>query len=495
MLIGDTLVSARCGSRGCLSCHRKKLRAFVAPALELGDFEGEKLYSLVITPKVGRVYTQEDVNDFLASVRLLLRKWRQYYGLGHAYWVAECVVKWDEEYTNIRCPVLESVEEGLTKVDSSMADCHIIAKEAVRGIVEECLKGDNCPFCRGKGYLPAVHLHVHVAMSTQPFWYGRGNAPVSGVQDFGGRGLKGFIESVDLGFTSSEELKQKEGIAGYISKACMMYMSKVDGTKTHHKHAEKTQDWEASQNTAMVASAIYGQNRHRGTIGRAYGLRLKTRNPKLIPQFVHEAGDGVLDVDYQTGEIRGGGFALAALDGRLHQEVADSKLRSKVRLIARYMDPEPTTEIKSVQLGKKLARSGFFGPRVQQIQDETINVLIKTQVDGVSSTVEEGTFDGFYESNFGRIFVRRSGGSSAFYTECERVTLECFSKEWVDTYLLRSSDVWFSPVEDGCVLGKGRSVAFLPIGEYHDVCDIEHWLRIFRIYGYKGLVQELKSIA
>ena len=156
ILIGNTLVATRCGSRGCLSCHRKKLRNFVAPAMELASMPEEKLYSLVITPKVGRVYTQEDVDGFLKSVRVLLNKWRRYYGLGHAYWVAECVVKWDEVYSNIRCPVLESVENGLSDIDRTMKDCHIQSKEAVRGIVEQCLKGDNCPMCRGRGYLPSV---------------------------------------------------------------------------------------------------------------------------------------------------------------------------------------------------------------------------------------------------------------------------------------------------------------------------------------------------
>ena len=141
-----------------------------------------------------------------------------------------------------------------------------------------------------------------------------------------GKGLKGFVESVGLGFTSSEELRSQQGIAGYISKACMAYLSKVDGSTTKHSDPDRTQDWERSQDSAMIASAIYGTNRHRGTIGRAYGLKCRKRDPKLVPQFVpQEDGQGALRVDYQTGVVRGGGYAHSVLDGRIAETIADER--------------------------------------------------------------------------------------------------------------------------------------------------------------------------
>ena len=496
ILIGNASIAPRCGSRACLGCHCCKLTGTMSSALEMDEVEGEQLYSLVMTPKQ-RVFNRDDVKSFLCGVRETLNRWRRYYDLGYAYWVSECVVKWFEPPTEIPCPVRESVRDGLSAIYSSMSHYYVEAALAVREVIENCLSGGNCPLCRGKGYLPSVHLHVHVAMSTKPFWYGEGPSTVPGLQDFGGRGLKGLVDSAGVGFTSVEELRKKEGIAAYISKACMLYMSKVSGLSTSRHDQDKVQDWCSSQDAAMIASAIYGENRHRGTVGRAYGLRYKKKDPKLSPQFISNGiGDDSLGVHLGTGELVRGGHAIAALDGRLEAEVVRSKFDAHIRQIADGMDPESRIEFHSLKLGKKAARSGALGSGVQRLSSrETINVLIKTEVDGVSSTVEDGSFDWFYEQNFGRIFVRHSGGSSVYFAEAERVCLKGFSEDWCDTYIVGSCDYWFSPFEEGCVLGKGSTVTFLDRRLYDILADVDHWLLLFRKYGYHGVIQELREVS
>ena len=139
---------------------------------------------------MGRVRTQEDVDNFLTSVRALLRDWERYYGLEYAFWVAEFVPKYDEERTLIPCPVrTRPLEEG---IEEKYQEREVDQVKAVQAC---CHAGIGCPVCDGTGYLPSGHLHVHLAISCDPFWWGRGEKKKEDVyQDFGKRGFHGFLD-------------------------------------------------------------------------------------------------------------------------------------------------------------------------------------------------------------------------------------------------------------------------------------------------------------
>ena len=92
-----------CNSRGCLTCHQKKIRKSISAIEEVRKYRGSSMYAIVFSPKVGRVKTRQDVDTFLGAFRRLLRRWQRSHGLHFGYWVAETVVKDDEEPTNIPC--------------------------------------------------------------------------------------------------------------------------------------------------------------------------------------------------------------------------------------------------------------------------------------------------------------------------------------------------------------------------------------------------------
>ena len=46
-----------CNSRGCLTCHQKKIRKSISAIEEVKKYPGSSLYAIVLSPKVGRVKT------------------------------------------------------------------------------------------------------------------------------------------------------------------------------------------------------------------------------------------------------------------------------------------------------------------------------------------------------------------------------------------------------------------------------------------------------
>ena len=222
--IGDSVHGARCGSRSCFSCARNKLERFGNIATHLKREPGEVFRSCVITPRDNRqTRTRQDIADFFTSFRKMLRSWNRSAGLGYAFWTAEGVVKWDEQ-GSIPCPLRESAPPDEWLYNSSAE-----LRAEVETLRQECHDG-NCKFCGGSGYLPAVHLHVHLLTSSKPFYYGAGEsdtglAAMHPDGQGGYTGLDGFCSRFGL-FSRVETVRDVGHLQKYLSKAMVKYTTK-----------------------------------------------------------------------------------------------------------------------------------------------------------------------------------------------------------------------------------------------------------------------------
>ena len=268
--IGNNVVGARCGSRSCFSCARNKLERFGNIATHLKREPGEVFRSCVLTPRDNRqTRTRKDIAEFFSNFRKMLRSWNRSAGLGYAFWTAEGVVKWDEQ-GSITCPLRQSVPPDEWLYNSS-ADL----KVEVKNLRQQCYDG-NCKFCQGSGYLPAVHLHVHLLTSSKPFYYGAGESDTALAAMHpdgkgGYTGLDGFCSRFGL-FSRVETVRDVGHLQKYLSKAMVKYTTKgaTDG--------KGKIDYEGSALEQAVVSWTIGNNRSRGAVGRAYGLSSRTKN-------------------------------------------------------------------------------------------------------------------------------------------------------------------------------------------------------------------------
>ncbi len=330
----------RCRSRGCLECHQSKLSRMMETAALVKALPGEVLRTFVLTPEAP-VRTREDVADFLASVRGLLRAWEQRYGLGAAWWVAEVVRKPDWERTAIPCPMRD------TPLPEEVADR--LAPRSL-GVLDEarmaCLSGEACAMCGGTGTLPGVHLHAHVVAVCRPFWYGRGSPPAgSTFEDFAGRGYRGLGDEFRLGWSGVQKLRSRGGLAAYVSKAARKYLSKGQ------KSGKREVDWQASQLDTQLASAVYGRRRHRGTNGRAYGLGAAVRDVTQRVTFSPSCVSG--EASPATAALWGWYPGLRAATARraaVEGAVSGGASRSEAPLFVRVLT-----------VGRRTARAGGFG--------------------------------------------------------------------------------------------------------------------------------------
>lgn len=313
-------LGAACRARGCIECHPVALREMMT-GLDVVELRpGERAYSVRFT-STARVMTRADVADFLRRVRQLMREWEQEHGLGAGWWVAEVVVKPDEGRTRIRCPVrLAAPQAG--ELDRWRPE----AQRVVRETLEDCQSGTACLLCDGTGWLPAVHLHAHAVLFARPFWFGEGPGDPARLppgceawQSFRGGGFADFYRRHGLGNSQAENLRTKGGAAAYITKAARIYLSKVSRDRDH----------QAEQRAAMVASAIYGRERHRGTHGRAYGVRSRSVNPARDVRLGGKAPPSTVPLLDQAPAL------LAARD----QWRQAARLRQAV---AEVTEPEPT---------------------------------------------------------------------------------------------------------------------------------------------------------
>ena len=472
--LGKYRVAPRCNSRACLECHQKKLYGMMQMAGEL--VTTKKLFGIVLTPRVGRIKTQDDVEEFLSSVRLLLRNWERYYGLEYAFWVAECVVKPDEERTRIPCPI------HTRHLPDDLEDQYEAEKvEALKGLQACCHAGIGCPICDGTGYLPSVHLHVHLAISCDPFWWGRGQKnEKDNYQDFGQRGFHGFLDDHGLGHGAIQDIYSPAGLAQYLSKECIVYFSKgyqdKNGPELAHddsdpsveeRHWNKRDkmdmgdvDWNASQKGALISSAVYGRKRHRGTNGTAYGCKLRVKDASIMPSY---SSDMVKD-------DLSGGMCGALLSGSCKEYLEEQRMAK----IARAMEKERGQKslfIKALTVGKK--RQKELGFQNASVASDTINVLMKTQLDGgVNSVGGARASLGFLRENRGSIFKYSlledwgEGKRYGIFTEFERrldAEASHFVKRWDGVVCVKENEYWACLVKDYFVFGKGGSYFSLPL--------------------------------
>lgn len=282
--VGGDPVPRGCGARGCVRCHRAKLRRFTSGVGLVPRQPGEVGIHARFTPEK-RVKTRDDVRDFLVTIRRLTYEWRRYYGLGAAWWVAEVTgPKVEEEPTAIPCPFRHAWDaDELPTLDDLRGDLPVA--DWLLDRCADCAEG-KCTLCLGRGVLPAVHLHVHLVGWARPFWYGKGEAPAPPPgadrwEDFGGRGWAGFVEDHGLGHDQVERLRSEGGVANYIAKGAIHYIAKSG----EEKDGRGQVDWDVSQLQAELAAAIYGPERARGKKGRANGITISRKRPGVEVEF------------------------------------------------------------------------------------------------------------------------------------------------------------------------------------------------------------------
>ncbi len=380
-----------CNSRGCLTCHQKKIRKSISAIEDVKKYRGSSLYAIVFSPGVGRVQTTEDVNTFLTGFRKLLRRWQRSHNLHFGYWVAETVIKDDEQPTNIPCPIGQHLDEDYTPIEKDMHD--------------NCKNG-NCPICKGRGFLPSVHLHIHLVVCCNSFWFGRGEVPKDlqhQFDDFGGLGWWGFCESEGLGVSKCELMKSRKGMINYVSKACMNYLSKVD------KNEKGKVDWLSSQRGAMVASYVYGSKRHRGACGSIYGLTKKTRD---VTNYI--------TVQYEP----------------------PTNLASNMTSVFSGQYEPPPKEQKTDGVYLQTLKVGIKAQDNLKARVIHSNVLIKTELD----------------IEIGKTYTTKKEG----YIQAPTIHTNTLNPSWKGVQVVSNKSLWFKIDQGLLIVGKGQTVISLP---------------------------------
>lgn len=420
----------------------------------------ERMYAVVLTPRQA-VQTRDDVSQFLSSVRALFREWEQRHGLGAVWWVAEVVEKPTWDRTFIPCP---------TRLYQPPDDQAERWPEGVRAEVaevrDECQAGKRCPMCGGRGTLPGVHLHVHAAVMARPFWYGRGEAPepppgVDRWQDFGGRGFTGLVESHGLGVARVEVLRSKGGLAAYVSKACMMYLSKSAGTA-----GRREVDWDASQRGAQLAAAVYGRSRHREKGGRAYGLNVRER-------------DAAVRVAFDPAPV-GGAAAVAPASAARRSALAGQREHERqvqaVEAAACVESGGPSARVRLLGIGRRNAARGDYGRAAQAAaiaERGDYEVLRGTEVaQGAAGPGAEraevpfpgsGTDGETVEPSQPEVLVWTPDDESGERWTAQpagQVEAVALVDGWSGVPLVRADDWWTVQVADGLVVGRGAVLSF-----------------------------------
>ena len=417
--IGDCVHGARCGSRSCFSCARNKLERFGNIATHLKREPGEVFRSCVITPRDNRqTRTRQDIADFFASFRKMLRSWNRSAGLGYAFWTAEGVVKWDEQ-GSIPCPLRESAPPDEWLYNSSAE-----LRAEVETLRQECHDG-NCKFCRGSGYLPAVHLHVHLLTSSKPFYYGAGKSDTALAAmhpdgQGGYTGLDGFCSRFGL-FSRVETVRDVGHLQKYLSKAMVKYTTKgaTDG--------KGKIDYQGSALEQAVVSWTIGNNRSRGAVGRAYGLSSRTKNINA----------NVVMTDERAPERNALSCAVTGDDyNRQPRELDQSAF---------------LVDTLTIGTGSELQNA--------------INVLKKTQVDTSrrKTQVDSGpmVLDMEYKAAKNKWRLKRA--------EKRLSSNDMLSRHWDDVTVVNDNELWTMRTPEGSIFARGGSMLFRPytLSPYH----------------------------
>ena len=480
-------IAARCGSRGCLECNQISLRKWSGTSAILRRHPGEKMYGIILTPP-NRVKHQSDVSDFLRGVRKVFRSWeRSSAGLGALYWVAECVVKWDEDPTEIQCPV--QLKTPTMKETTAMTES---AKERILEAITDCKDGGNCPYCRGRGVLPSVHLHAHAVAITKPFLYSQNIKNTSWKtefkQDFNGRSFEGLCNEHGLGHQAVTVLRSVGGMADYISKSMMVYISKGTRVKKGAQVENSSVDWNISATDNLIASAIYGTKRARGKNGRAYGLKSSVKDAASHFTF---GGDLLAVSDGCKGSEDG--FTTLALNGQLgehKEEEARDKLRAKSQ--SEYLEEidrkENRRNIHVVTVGKKALEGGGLGERAISIFKETQLDTPQEPPELMNKLVDDNYSEGRQLSN---LFLFSADGKLES-KRAPKLGKTTNLRRWWDNAPVIRDNQWFIWLDGlgGSVIGRGGAVVYIDdtagltfadIGariETMEENDYAHWMDI-----------------
>ena len=419
MVIDGVSIAARCGSRGCLPCFQSKLRKWTGTAMIVKKRHGEGMYGIIVTPETP-VQTPEDVDAFLSNVRKMLKSWeRSVTSLGAAWFVAECVVDWEKPPTSIPCPVLESSPDTLEKYTTA-------AKETIENLSQH---GKNCPYCRGRGVLPSVHLHAHIAMMSKAFYWGKGKAPEDQEypQTFNNRGFRGLLDDHSLGFGSVQIIRKRRGMAEYMAKGMLRYLEKGSQKKTGKKV-----DWDASQQDNLVAHAVYGRRKSRSPYGRAYGIKRSLKDASL------DVGYGGSMNGYTEG-IEGADMSPAALSldkgfSILKQKQQDEYYAKKTGVI-----------FDVLEVSKRLVQSGGLGTTA-------LKVLTETQV-GRQAT------QGFTEGNL-QLWSNDKTPQPTFKIDRLGRT-NILGHSWDKAPVIQSRQWWSYQHGNGITIGRGAAAVFI----------------------------------
>jgi len=404
-----------CGSRACMNCHRKKLRKSVSSLMEMKRYKKTSMYSLVFTPKE-RIKNSECVDKFLNDFRGLLRKWQRTHDLKFGYFVAECVIKEEEEHTNIPCPIRQYNSPFLND-------------EHLNNIHETCVNGGNCPICKGSGYLPSVHLHIHFVVCCPSFYFGDGETPEHlkdrNFYDFNGKGFYGFCKENGMtGNIMCELLRSRKDMGKYITKACLVYLSKISKT------GEKV-NWSETQRSVMISSYIYGRRKHRGAIGDAYGITTTRKDYTNFVQFKYEPPPQIEKncTDFFNGYV------------------PDKKEQKK------YEGPL----IDVMTMGKKAQKT-------HNLVEDDNNVLMLTELD--MNNLKKN-----------KVYIYQNDGIREGPTQ-KILTLK---KEWSYAQIIHKFERWFFITNNDLVFGIGSTMLSVPVEWFYslfstDGFDYLHWI-------------------
>jgi len=449
------------------------------------------MYGIIMTPP-GRVKTQDDATNFLKNVRKVFRSWeRSAAGIGAAFWVAECVVKWNEDPTQIPCPVQHSRP---TFKESQVMNSE--AKQAIETTIEECKSGGNCVYCRGRGVLPSVHLHAHAVVISDPFSYSS-NVEGTYKQDFNGRHFEGLCEENGLGHQKIEVLRGTAGMIEYIAKSMLVYISK--GTRVEKGESLKgsSVDWDMSAKDNLIASAIYGNSKAKGKNGRAYGVKASRKDANRDFLF---GGDMSHQLNPMEGE--NGGFTALALKGHLGQHKKEKKLSKMapttehpetmtVEAIDRWREErnrqtereENERIVNIVEAGKKAVEGGGLGARA-------LSVLKETQLDTPKTKIEEFDYvDDYYEDkpqSENNIFLFENNGSLIQRKPRKLGTNKNLKRWWNNAFIINADQFWFSLEEHGgAFIGRGSAVVYMPDTEGKTFLHIGRIIEMMSLNDYR----------
>ena len=459
--IDGSMIAGRCGSRGCLDCYPRKLRQWTQTAMTVKRKRGEQMYGLVITDT--KVKTRQDVDLFLKRVRKVMKAWeRSSAGLGAAWWVAECTIDWEAPPTEIPCPVSCSpLPEEATKEYSQHSQRVLHGISGGHGHAPTPEIPFQCPYCRGRGLLPSVHLHAHVAALSSPFWYGEGS-PTKGLsfpQTFGGRGYRGLLDEYGLGFSSVEIIHKRRGLQEYMAKGMLTYMSKGARVKTGEHKAGRV-DWEVSALDLLVAHAIYGGKRARGTNGRAYGVKRRIKNTSLDVSYggkMNGYGRWIQDVDQSA--------ALLSMCG----EYTDVKHQE-----SDFIEPLQVAMVDVIELGKRVVQSGAAGIAA-------LKVLNKTQVDTPLSAVLSPTFRTFNEYGEEQTNTVKLGKN------------DLFTSGWRTAYVVRSGQWWTLQTSMGKILGRGGSGIHIRGAQNKDLQQCINYIKVAPFMLWRECIEDTEQ--